>query len=72
MCGPVGTSRLLAAPAGLQRVCRQNCQESTVPWIFTSLASGLAPSATLGGKRGGGMSFPDVFAVCLKSLNGKE
>lgn len=43
-----------------------------MPWIFTSLASGLAPSATLGGERGGGTSFPNVFAVCLKSLNGKE
>lgn len=72
MCGPVGTGQLLAAPLGLQRVCRQNCQESTVPWIFASLASGLAPSATLGGERGGGTSFPDVFAICLKSLNGKE
>lgn len=26
----------------------------------------------LGGERGGGVWFPDVFAIRLKSLNGKE
>lgn len=36
------------------------------------LASGLAPSVTLGGERGGGMWFPNVSAILLKSLNGKE
>lgn len=57
----------------LQCVCRQSCQEATMPWLFfTRLASGLAPSATLGGERSGGAWFPYVFAVRLKSLNGKE
>lgn len=36
------------------------------------LASGLALSVTLGGECGSGTWFPDVFAVCLKSLHGKE
>lgn len=40
--------------------------------LFTRLASGLAPSVMLGGERGGGVWFPDVFAIRLKSLNGKE
>lgn len=57
----------------LQCVCRKSCQETTVPWLFfTQLASGLALSAMLGGDGGGGAWFPDVFAVRLKSLNGKE
>lgn len=43
-----------------------------MPRLFTRLASGLAPSVTLGGERGCGMWFPDVFAILLKSLNGKE
>lgn len=42
-----------------------------MPRLFTRLASGLAPSVRLGGERGGGMWFPDVFATRLKSLNGK-
>ena len=40
--------------------------------FFAQLASGLAPSAALGGERGTDVLFPDVFAACLKSLNGKE
>lgn len=40
--------------------------------LFTRLASGLAPSVMLGGERVGGVWFPDVFAIHLKSLNGKE
>lgn len=40
--------------------------------LFTRLASGLAPSVMLGGEHVGGVWFPDVFAIHLKSLNGKE
>lgn len=44
-----------------------------MPWLsFTRLALGLAPSAAPGGEHGGGASSPEVFAVRLKSIHGKE
>lgn len=66
--GPSGCSQPPVSAVCLQ----ENLSADHHAELFTWLPSGLAPSVTLGGERGGALWFPDVFALRLKSLNGKE